>query len=224
MSKELKQYVETALSRGASSEEVAKTLADSGWSEDVVRKVLEQFAGADAYGVPIPAPRMAAHHIARDIFVYLLILITLTISAVALGAILFDWVETLWPDVTHHRYRGDHNINWAIAQLVIAFPVYLWLTGWVNRDIRRHAEKRESLIRKLMIYWLLAETAIISLCDLIAVLNAFLNGDLTASFFAKAVVVLGIAGAVFAYYLYEVKRDDRLVQRRSQKPLEARPA
>ena len=43
--------------------------------------------------------------------------------------------------------------------------------------------------------------------DLISVINNFLNGELTVKFILKTLTVLIIAGAVFGYYFYDIKRE-----------------
>lgn len=215
MSQELKQYIKAALEQGADREQITNTLTVSGWAEPVVLKTLEQFVGVDAHGVPIPAPRMQAHQIARDIFVYSLILITLGLNAFALGGLLFNLIERLVPDIvmqSYHWQSRDRSISWAIAQLIIAFPVYSGLSYWIQKDIQCFPQKRESLIRKLLIYGILGITAVVGLGDLIAVLTTYLQGDLTDRFTLKALVVLGISALIFVYYLFEMRRDDVLVK------------
>lgn len=213
MSQELKQYVKEALQQGADRQRIATILTESGWAEPVVLKTLEQFVGVDAHGVPIPAPRMQAHQIARDIFLYTLILITLGLNAFALGGLLFNLIEHYVPDTAFNRHYGfDRNISWAIAQLLVAFPVYTGLSIWVQKDVLQFPQKRESLIRKLLIYGILGITAIVGLGDFIATLTTFLQGEMTNRFALKALVVLGISALIFIYYLFEMRRDDALVR------------
>ncbi len=224
MSQELKDYVKTALAQGASKEGITATLTASGWGEAVVSKTLEFYVGVDANGLPIPAPRAQAHQIARDIFMYTLILITLSLSACALGGLLFSYIDRLVPDAVagyhdYRRFRGtftDSGISWSIAQLVVSFPVYLGLTGWAQREVHKSPQKRESLIRKLLIYAILGLTAVISLGDLISVLFTFLQGDITLRFFFKASVILGLSLMIFVYYLYEMRRDDESVRQKGK--------
>ena len=213
MSKELRQYIHEALKSGQDKNTVKQQLATSGWSNEVVDKLLEQYVGVDAHNLPIPAPTLSAHHLARDLFVYLLLYVTLCISVFSLGTLLFDWVDTLVPDAlnSNHHWYG-HSLNWAIACLMTAFPVFLGLNHWLGKSIEQHPEKRESFVRKLMIYWLLIKTAIICLCDLIWVVTAFLDGDLALNSIAKTVIIIGICGGIFVHYLMEVRRDDTLVQ------------
>lgn len=216
MSSELKRYVEKSLSKGASKEAIRTTLLQSGWASDVVVKTLDQYVSVDPYGVPVPAPRMQAHQLARDIFVYLLSFITVMMSSWALGALIFNAINNTFPDPSVHGYHNDHHINWAIAQLIVTFPLFAGLTFWIHQDLSRHPEKRESLVRKLMIYFILLIAAMVGLGDLVTVLDFYLNGETSMRFMAKAVTVLGISGILFAYYLQEVRQDDRLVKLQKQ--------
>ena len=221
MSSELKRYVEKALAQGAAKPEIRQTLVTAGWAQRVVDKMLDQYTGVDAHGLAIPAPQLQAHHLARDLFLYCLSLVTLVMSAIALGGLLFEIIDALLPDPAIYGYAVQHSrISWAIAQLVIAFPVYLGLARWIGRDVERAPQKRESLLRKLMIYLILVVTAVTSLGDLVGVLTRLLEGELTLRYCAQSAVVLVISLLIFLYYREEVQRDDRLVQQASE---EAKP-
>lgn len=210
MSQELKSYIYEALKQGLEREKLIHTLSQAGWSESVVKKTLDQFAGVDSVGLPIPAPRMQAHQIARDCFMYSLNLITLSMCAFALGSLCFELITHYIPDPgSRESYSsGSRNINWAIAQLVITLPVYFWISKRIQTHITQFPEKRESLIRKFIIYAILGITAIISLGDLIVTLTTFLEGEITLRFLAKAAVVLSIPLLIFVYYLSEMRQDD----------------
>ncbi|MBK8190080.1 MAG: hypothetical protein IPK79_06475 [Vampirovibrionales bacterium] len=212
MAKDLQHYVETALAAGADKAAIAQTLIAAGWGAEVVEKTLNQYAGVDARGLLIPVPRLSAHHALRDIFVYLLILTTLSMSSYALGALLFHLIDRLVPDVQpYHEALGSMSAT--IAQLAVTAPVFFWLNAWLQQQLRAFPQKRESLIRKLMIYLILFVAAVVTLGDLIAILTNFLEGELTSRFLLKALVILSIAMGAFSYYLLEMRQDDRLVQR-----------
>ncbi len=214
MSKELRKYIETALSKGASKEQITETLVSSGWSAEVIKKITSDFAAVDSFGIPVPAPKMQAHHVSRDLFVYFIIFITLSFSSFAVGSIFFELVDYFFKNLTGHRYSHT-NISWALAQLIVAFPIFSLLSAWVNKNLEKYPEKRESLIRKLMIYFILTITAIVSISDLIIVLAGFLKGELTLTFILDSLVVLGISILIFSYYFYEVRQDDNLIKIKS---------
>jgi amino acid transporter len=87
-------------------------------------------------------------------------------------------------------------------------PAYL-LSGWLLvKDLAAIPEKRELKMRRWLIYFTLFIAAITIVVDLIIFVYNFLNGDLTIQFFLKVLTVLMIAGAVFGYYLWELKRQN----------------
>jgi len=212
MSKELKTYIETALTKGVSKEQISETLTGSGWSKEVIYKMLGDYSGVDSMGIPVPAPKMQAHQISRDLFVYFIIFITLSMTACGVGGLFFECIDYLFPENLVHSEFSYNDVSWAIAQLVIAFPILILLSNWINKNLLKHPEKRESLVRKLMIYFILTITAIVSIVDLVIVLTSFLKGDITIAFILNALVVLVIALIIFSYYFYEVKEDDNLIK------------
>ena len=48
MSKELKKYIETAMEKGASKQQIIETLLNSGWAKDMIEKIIDNFSGTDA--------------------------------------------------------------------------------------------------------------------------------------------------------------------------------
>src|SRR6478609_1355457 len=196
MSQELKQYIKETLSKGSSNEEILQTLTSSGCSEVVVLKTLEQFTGIDSHQVPIPAPRMQAHQLAKDLFYYVLILVTLSISALGAGSLLFNIINNALPDSAPHGYfesSSDSSILWSCSQVIVSFPIYSYLTYLIKKEISKNPQKRESFIRKISIYSILALTAVIALSDLVFVLNAFLSGSMSTRFILQSLVIIGIA-------------------------------
>lgn len=219
MSKELKVYVESALRKGASKTEITTTLSEAGWARDVIGKTLDQYVSVDGHNIPVPAPRMQTHQVAQDICVYFLSFVTLSLSACALGSILYTCVDNWIPDTLNQNsyHYWNQTLNWAVAQLVVSFPILAGLSLWTQKNLHKHPEKRDSMVRKLMIYFILTIAAIVGLGDFITVVTYFLNGGMDTQFCAKAAIVLGITGAIFYYYLREMRRDDQLLK--TQRPL-----
>ncbi len=219
MSLELRQYIKEALAKGASKEQIAETLTQSGWALGIVQKTLEQFTGVDPFGVPIPAARLQAHQIARDFFVYLLTFVTLNLIAFAFGTLCFELIEHWFPDVDTIYYSsriGSRSFQWGLAQLIVVVPAFFFLERFTQQALERYPEKRESFIRKFLIYLILGMTVLVALCDLIFAVNSFLQGELTIRFAARAGVILGIASLIFSYYFLEMQRDDRMVKGRKE--------
>ena len=144
----------------------------------------------------------------RDVFLQLLAIITLYISAVSFGALLFAYVDRFFPDpLVDHPQAISQGIRWAVSSLVIVFPVYLWLSWKLAREATTYPEKRELKIRRWLLYFTLFAAAAVILGDLVVLIYNFLGGDLTARFILKVAAVLFIAAVVFGYYLWNLRME-----------------
>jgi len=59
-------------------------------------------------------------------------------------------------------------------------------------------------------YLTLAIAACILVGNLISLLNSFLSGGLSVRFILKTIIVAGIAGGLFYYYLGLMRKDDEV--------------
>ncbi len=212
MSKELKKYVEFALLKDESKEQIKENLINAGWAKSLVNKILTDYAGLDSAGVIIPAPKQQFNQIIKDIFVYLVVFITLTMTSFAIGAILFKFTDFMFRNSLTRASYSYIDISWAISQLIVAFPIFASLSWFVSNDLINHPEKRESLIRKMMIYLILLITSITGIVDLTSVLTTFFKGELTLHSFLNAAVVFAIVSLIFSYYFNEIKQDELLIK------------
>jgi hypothetical protein len=142
----------------------------------------------------------------KDFFLYVGALITLYWSAGSLVALLFSIIDTLYRDQLDYfvdPYSG--GIRFAIASLVVVFPISLWLFTLIKKGLAVEPTKLGLGIRR----WLFALTLFVAsaalLGDLIALINGFLGGELTARFVWKVLVVLVVAGLFFWYFLLELR-------------------
>lgn len=148
---------------------------------------------------------------ARDFFLYLFATGALYFSAGSVITLLFEYINRWLPDPAYQMYYGydgfSSGLRWAVSLLLVIFPAYVLVMRFLNRDIDRHPERREIGIRKAMIYLTLFLAAIAIIVDLVLVVNSFLGGELTARFSLKILAVLLVAGLVFWYYLFSLRRE-----------------
>jgi len=146
----------------------------------------------------------------RDVFLYILQVIFLYACVFHFGALLFGFVDIALPDPLY----GDAArwaraaLRWPLAVLTIVFPLYLWLTIWLQRDAVRNPAKREMRTRKWLLNLTIFLAAIVIIGDLISLLFGFLNGELTFRFILKVIIVLVLAGSVFLYYGWMLRFDE----------------
>ena len=204
---ELQRFVREALAQGLPRPRIEEALTRAGWRGEEVRRALAAWADVD---FPVPVPRPRPYLSAREAFLYLVLFNALYISAFNLGALLFTFIDRALPDPANRM--GDEmfrsGIRWAVANLLVAFPLFVWLTTFMHRAIARDPLRRASRIRKWLTYLTLFLGASVLIGDLIALVNGVLSGELTLRFLLKVVVVAAIAGTIFGYYLADLRKDE----------------
>ena len=206
---DLHDFVRDALARSVPRVQVEDVLLRAGWRADQVKRALASFADVP---FPVPVPRPRQYLSARDAFLYLVLFTALYISAFNLGALFFQFIERALPDPAQ-RYPDAsalrNAIRWSIANLIVAFPLFLALSVSMQRAIDRDPTRRGSRIRKWLTYLTLFIGAGVLIGDVIALVNGVLSGDLTTRFVLKVIVVAAIAGTAFGYSLWDLRQDER---------------
>lgn len=142
----------------------------------------------------------------KDFFVWLGAMVALYVSVGSFIALLFRYIDVLFPDVVYGGYDPySGGIRFAIASLIVVFPLYFYLTQMIQRDLRADPEKRELGIRKWLIYITLFVAGVALAIDLVTVLYTFLGGELTNRFLLKALSIFAVIGGVFWYYFKDLK-------------------
>lgn len=205
---DLDQFVRDALSRGCTRAGIEKALKDAGWSPEQTRSALSGYAEVE-FAVPVPRPR--PYLSAREAFLYLVLFTTLYLSAYHLGNLLFELINRHFQDVSLPYENGvADKIRWSVATIIIAFPVFLFMSAKIGKELNQQPIKRQSAVRRWLTYLTLFIAAIVLLCDLITLVNNVLGGEITARFILKVVVAAVIAGVIFGYYLWDLQRDERV--------------
>lgn len=142
----------------------------------------------------------------KDFFLHLGAIVTLFGSALSLLTLVFHVVNLRWPD-NLETYVDPYSagMRWAIAFLVIVFPLFLLLAWRLAREYKREPAKLELGLRKWLIYFTLFVTGAALIVDLITLLNYFLGGEITTRFILKVLAVLVVSGLVFGYYFNELR-------------------
>ena len=142
---------------------------------------------------------------------YLILFTTLYISAFNLGHLLFQFINRAFPDPSAPAALARYSryaIRWSVASLIVAFPIFLYMSHILNRAIERDPGKRASKIRKWLTYMTLFITASFMIGDLIALVYNFLGGELTLRFVLKVLTVAIIAGSIFGYYRWDLRHEE----------------
>jgi hypothetical protein len=151
----------------------------------------------------------AERNLPRDVFLYLLSIITLIGTAVSFGIVIFQVINIYFPDPLADYYMARENyfsqIRSALAFLVVIFPVFVWTMRFLRRDLEEFPEKRELKIRKWLLYFTVFVAALVIIGDLVALIRNYLQGEISARFLLKIASIFFIAGSIFYYYFNELK-------------------
>jgi hypothetical protein len=206
MNEDLKAFVKQGLERELSRDDLGQALSDAGWRRDEIDAVLASYADpVSGLAVPRPRPYLSA----KEAFIYLLMFLCLYLSAWSFGAILFYFINLGLPDPTQLYHEPSvRQLRMSLAMLIVAFPIYFWLTSLTAKAVRRDPDKRSSKIRKWLTYITLFVAAGVIIGDLISLLFNLLGGDTTTRFLLKTLVVLLIASLIFGYYLWDLRKEE----------------
>ncbi len=205
---ELDLFVRESLTRGMTRDDIEQALASAGWPAAQARSALNGYADV-AFPVPVPRPR--AYLSAREAFLYLVLFATLYMAAWNLGSLLFDMIDRAWPDPASAQYGRDmalQSMRWSTASVIIAFPVFLYVARYLGRELERNPVKRLSAVRRWLTYLTLFLAATVLVGDMIALVYNLLGGEIAVRFLLKVLVAAVIAGAIFGYYLWDIRRDE----------------
>ena len=210
MSQPLQDFVKEALVHKIPKASIQDVLQKSGWEADEIQTALAGYADVD---FPLHVPKRQPYLSAREAFLYLVLYLTLYISSFSLGTLFFQFINRWLPDPIQGRYSFEYQgsievIRSATAALIITFPIFLFVSWLIQRTLDRHPEKRGSKIRKWLTYITLFIAAGFVIGDLISLVHNVLSGELTVRFLLKILTVLVIAGTIFGYYLWDLRKEE----------------
>ena len=147
----------------------------------------------------------------REVFLHLLGLVALYVSAASFITLLFQYVNALVPDPLAYDYGYGYQLyrgplRFAISSLLIIFPAFIGVSYLLERGYREVPSRREGRLKRWLTYFTLFAAALIIVGDLVVLVYNFLGGELTLRFVLKSASFLLVAGTVFSYYLKEVRR------------------
>jgi len=153
----------------------------------------------------------------KDVCVNVLATVTLYASVIGLLTLLFQYINIGFPDQLESgpwTYASAYErIRWATSVLFVMFGVYLFLLRYMEKSYQANPALRELRSRQWLVHLTVFASALTLIIALITLLYRFLNGDVSARFGLKVLAVLMVAGATFAYYLWDSKRGTEVSKR-----------
>lgn len=147
----------------------------------------------------------------KDVFLQLFSIAALYVAVGSFITLLFGFVDVFMPDQL--AYYGTEaaygSIRWCLASLTVVFPLYGVSVWMLEKGYMANPALRELKTRKWLIYLTLFIAALIVAGDIVAILYAFLQGDLTSRFALKALAVFVVIATVFVQYLASMREGGR---------------
>lgn len=206
---DLELFVRESLTRGVPRQSIESALTGAGWPAEQIRSALDAYATVD---FPVPVPRPRPYLSAREAFLYLVLFTTLYVAAWHLGSLLFDLLNLAFPDATDSEYargRIDDSVRWSTASVLIAFPVFVYMARYLSQELARNPVKRLSAVRRWLTYLTMFFAASVLVGDMITLVYNALGGEITIRFALKVLVAAVISGAIFGFYLRDLRREER---------------
>ncbi len=209
-------YVMRRLDAGRSGAEIHAELMAVGWSREAADAAYRD--GLVALGIPLPddardhdavfagaaAPKATALDMAVNLFSFVLLGIVVS----ALVGMCFALINRSFP--APGEFFGEYaqietarEIHRSLASMAIAFPLYVFAVRWWITRFAAGGERSESRLTKWLTYLVLLIASLVIVCDLIVVVYSLLQGEMTMRFLSKVATILGIAGIVFGFYVFE---------------------
>jgi len=201
----LDSFVREALAAGRSRQDIEVVLRDAGWSGGAIEEALGRYADL-AFALPVPKPALSTSP--REAFLYLVAFATLYLSAWHFGSLLFQFIDMLWPDPAESAWRGDFargRIRWAVAVLLVALPVFMLVTRQILRELD---PARAGGVGRWLTWLTLFIATLVLLGNVATLIYNLLGGALTLRFLLKVLLVGLIAGGIFGFYLWQLRRMD----------------
>ena len=205
-------YVADALRKGASLDTIKQSMLAVGWAQTDVEAAIA--SGLLANGVPAPEgdakSKQGKLASTVEVVLNLFSFILLGMIAYALITLYYQIINKYFPDPLLLRTGvsgvDTGAIHYAIASLIITFPLYVLAVRMWFKRFREDSEKIETKLTKWITYLVLLVAALTVVGDLVAALYKLLQGEISARFILEALTVLIVAGIIFRFYFLERKK------------------
>ena len=196
---QINQFVHAALLAGARRDGIDRALAEAGWTARERSYAIGSWI--DAPELP-PVPRPRPYVSAREAVLYGLLFVSLASVAISLCSLGIALIERFSPDGSF--WGNADSIRWSMSWLIAFTPVFLFINYRASARIGEDAGRRRSLVRKWFASMTLLFSSLALLGDLVFSVYAFLTGDMTLVFAAKAGLVAVVAALILVYYKDEL--------------------
>ncbi len=202
MTNHLEEFITHARKKGMDHATIRMLLLSAGWKERDVAQALS----AEGLDMAVPMPTDAGG--ARDAFFHLISFAALYTLVISLIMLFYQYINWLFPDAAtdYSYYTNDFSgVRWGMAAVLVSFPLLLWMTRLIMKEMEKNPEKSVSGVRRWLTYLTLFVAASTLMGDTIALIFSMLEGELSIRFLLKFLTIFLFAGLTFTYYFFSLK-------------------
>lgn len=155
-------------------------------------------------------------------FLLLGVVITLITTVATSLSLFFEVLDKQWPDILTATYSYSYNsysyesLRSYLAILIIIFPVFLILTYFFARQLKKGLGERATVVLKWAIYLILFLATAVVVIDLVTLVNYFVSGEITERFIYKVLGTGIISALVLIYYWIFLKNLDTVKEKKAK--------
>ena len=143
---------------------------------------------------------------ATDFFLHLGFIAALYTFLGTLINFVFSIINTIFPDRQYNYFDPyASGMRFSVSMLIVVTPLMLFLLKKIYTHLRAEPAKKDLWVRRWGLYLTLTLAIIALAVDLVALINTFLGGEITARFTWKVVTVLIVGGLVWWFTRREIK-------------------
>lgn len=155
---------------------------------------------------------------------YALMFISMYVLGSTIGMFLHYYVDKFFPPINGDdesfslisllTYFSDGSsgggvLPMLVASMIVTFPLFAFFFIHTTKKAMENPELRHLRLRKGLIYNTLVFTFLFLLWKMITLVYGALTGNFTFNFVLHFLVTVGINGLIFAYFLYEIRKEKR---------------
>ena len=232
---QLVEYIKKKRAENIPEDKIVADLIQVGWSQADLQKAWGLVGNSD---IPLPTPPALASPTLQstfqwasgqsgkqeqgsmwDAFQHILMFISLYTLAISIILLLGYYIDRWFPAFSKSTYSyssafrssyiNTSSLFGYLSAIIVSLPIFAYLFIRISNRTATHPELRLLSSRLILIYITLFLTFIVCFSSLIAIVYTFLRGNITLNFVLHILVYLGICGAIFYYYVEQVKEDKR---------------
>ena len=143
---------------------------------------------------------------ATDFFLHLGFIAALYTFLGTFISFLFAIINTVFPDRQYNYFDPyASGLRFSVSMLIVVTPLMLYLLKRIYAHLRAEPAKKDLWIRKWGLYLTLTLAIIALAVDLVALINTFLGGEISARFIWKAWTVIIVGALVWWFTRHEIR-------------------